>query len=257
MESIVSYRLDLVVRLVDTTVGCPVTQRQVSFWQNGQEIVFLPREAGTYVLVNAGRKDGKLAISVRGYLQTAVDICYGKLAERYPEVYVELIPERPKYGNCDFADISGNLPGISSVAAVCLTNPSARALSYNAKKQRIRLLQAKELDEKAYALIHAQAETFEEFRVASAGKKLLLRLEHPLETELKPEEAIARIVRGRTEENGDYLLRLRRDGQGMRYLVRYEVKGKVTFEKITAAAADSRERGAAYEKALERSSEWE
>lgn len=64
-------------------------------------------------------------------------------------------------------------------------------------------------------------------------------------------------MRGRTEENGDYLLRLRRDGQGMRYLVRYEVKGKVTFEKITAAAADSRERGAAYEKALERSSEWE
>lgn len=244
MESIVSYRLDLVVRLVDTTVGCPVTQRQVRFWQNGREAAFLPRGGGTYVLVNAGRRDGKLAISVRGYLPTAADICYGKLAERYPEVYVELIPERPKYGHCDFADISGNLPGISSIAAVCLTNPSARALSYNAEKRQIRLLQAKNLDEKAYALIHTQAETFEEFRVASAGKKLLLRLEHPLETELRPEEEISRIVRGRIEANGNYLLRLRGDGQGMQYLVRYEVKDKVMFEKITAAAADGRERGA-------------
>lgn len=193
------------------------------------------------MLVNAGREDGNISIAVRGYLETAVEIRYEKLSERYPEVSVELIPERPKYGNCDFADISGNLPGISSIAAVCLTNPSARALSYNAEKRQIKLLQAKNLDEKTYALIHTQAETFEEFRVASAGKKLLLRLEQPLATELKAEEEISRIVRGRTEENGNYLLRLRGDGREMQYLVRYEAKGTTTFEKITAASADGHE----------------
>lgn len=232
------YRLDLVVRLVDTTVGCPVTQRQVRFRQDGREVAFLPKGAGTYVLVNAGRKDGELSVAVRGYLETAVNIRYEELSERYPEVYVELIPERPKYGNCDYVDISGKLPGISSIAAVCLTNPSARALSYNAEKRQIKLLQAKRLGEKAYALIHAQEECFEEFRVASVKNRLLLRLTDSLETGLMPEEEISRIVRGRTKENGDYLLRLRGDGQGMHYLIRYIVKGRTKFKRIAAAFTD-------------------
>lgn len=239
----VCYRLDLVVRLVDTTVGCPVTQRQVRFFQNGREVVFFHKGAGTYVLINAGRWDGSLLVAVRGYLETAVDIRYAELTGRYPEAYVELIPERPKYGGCDFVDISGSMPGISSIAAVCLTNPVAKALSYNAAKRQIKLLEAKKLDEKAYALIHRQTERFEEFHLASAGNKHLLRLADPLETELKPEEEISRIVRGRTEERGNYLLRLRGDGRGMHYLVRYVVKGRTTFKKITAAPADAQENG--------------
>ncbi len=237
MEAAICYRLDLVIRLVDTTVGCPVTERQVLFRENGRTLSFLSRGAGTYVLVNGERKDRRILITVRGYLETTADICYEALTGRYPEVYVELIPERPKYGGCDFVDFNGNLSGISSVAAVCLSAPSAKAVSYNANKRQLRILPARELDGKAYALIHAQADSFEEFRVASVKKKVLLQLEHPLETAFRPEEEIARIVRGRTEENGDYLLRLRVDGQGMQYLVRYVVNGKTNFKRVVSGDA--------------------
>ena len=222
------------IKLVDTTIGCPVTERQVQFAQNGRTLSLFPRGVGVYVLLNGERKDGRVTIAVRGYLETAVDIRYGELTGRYPEVYVALIPDRPKYGSCDFVDISGILPGISSIAAVCLTDPLAKVVSYNAGKRQMKLLRAGELDEKAYALIHAQTERFEEFQVASVRNKLLLRLTHPLEAEVTPEEDIARIVRGRTEKDGSYLLRLRGDGQGMRYLVRYVVNGRTTFEKIAA-----------------------
>lgn len=243
MENGFCYRLDLVVRLVDTTAGGPVTQRQVRFLLNDREVSFFPKGAGIYVLINAGRKEGSLSVAVKGYLKTAVDIRYEEGKGRYPEVYVELIPERPRYGICNFTDISGNLPGISSIAAVCLTKPFATALSYHAGKRQIKLLQAKELEEKAYALIHAQEETFEEFRVLPGKNKLLLRLEDPLETELRPEEEISRIVRGLTDEAGNYLLRLRGDGRGMQYLVRYVVKDRLRFEKVAADIADGKENG--------------
>lgn len=224
---------------MDTTSGCPVKESQVLFRQDGRKLAFLPRGAGVYVLLNDERTDRVLTVAVRGYLEAAVEIHYEGLTGRYPEVCVELIPEKPKYGSCDFMDISGNLPGISSVAGVCLTNPFAKAISYHAEKRQMNLLAARELDEKAYALIHAQTESFEEFQVASVRKKLFLRLAHPLETELKPEEEISRIVRGRTEKNGNYLLRLRGDGQGLQYLVRYVVKGKTMFKKIAADIADN------------------
>lgn len=229
------------IRLVDTTVGCPVTERRVLFMQNGKRIAFHSRGAGAYVLINGGRKDGKLTVAVRGYLETVVDIRYEELTGRYPEVYVALIPERPEYGSCDFVDISGSMPGISSIAAVSLTDPLAKVVSYHAGKRQMRLLAARRLDEEAYALIHAQTEDFEEFHVASARDKLLLRLAYPLEAEVRPEEEISRIVRGRVEENGDYLLRLRGGGQGMQYLVRYVVKGRTKFQKIAAELADDSE----------------
>lgn len=88
-----SYRLDLVVRLVDVTNGCPVKERQVLFSQNGQAISLFFRGPGIYVLINGGRKNGKLTVAVRGYLETTVDIRYEKMTGRYPELYVQLIPK--------------------------------------------------------------------------------------------------------------------------------------------------------------------
>lgn len=243
MENAFCHRLALVIRLVDTTIGCPVTERQVRFTQDGRQQAFFPRGAGTYVCLDRGREDGELTIAVRGYLETTVDIRYGEMTGEYPEVYVELMPEKPKNGYHDFVDITGNMPGITSVAAVCLADPYAKALSYHAEKRQIRLMAAGRLDEKAYALVHEQTESFEEFHVASVKDRLLLRLSHPLATEVKAEEQITRIVRGRTERNGDYLLRLREKGQGIVYLVRYVVKGKTIFGKTAAGFADSQEKG--------------
>ncbi len=243
MERSFCYQIDLVIRLVDTTNGCPVNERRILAAADGRKLTFLCKGEGTYVLLNEGRKDRKLSILVRGYLEAVVEICYEELAENCPEVYVELIPEKPKYGSFEFLDISGNMPGITSIAAVCLTKPCARALSYHAVKRQLKLLEAGRLDEKAYALIHSQTESFEEFHVASVKNRLLLRLAQPLETEVKPKEEISRIVRGRVEKNGAYLLRLREDGRGMQYLIRYEVNGAAKFQKITAESADDWDNG--------------
>ena len=46
----ISYKLDLIVRLVDTTTGRMVSQRQVIFKSDGQIVPFLRRDEGVYVL---------------------------------------------------------------------------------------------------------------------------------------------------------------------------------------------------------------
>lgn len=237
------YQLDLVIRLVDTTVGWPVTEQQVLFKKNGQKLAFYSCGAGVHVCLNSGREDMKLTVIVKGYLETTVDIRYKELAGRYPEVYVDLIPERPKYGYSDFVDIIGNMPGITSVAAVCLTNSFAEAAAYSTRKQQMKLFAARVFDEEAYALIHAETASFEEFHVVSVRNRLFLRLAQPMETEVKPGEKISRIVRGKAEKDGNYLLRLRKDGQGMQHLIRYVVNGKTTFRKIGAESAGDLENG--------------
>ena len=59
-------------------------------------------------------------------------------------------------------------------------------------------------------------------------------------TECKPEEGIVRIVRGMTDANGRYLLRVRMDGKGTKYLVRYTVFGVTKFKEF--AFGDEMER---------------
>ena len=59
----ISYKLDLIVRLVDTTTGRMVSQRQVIFKSDGQIVPFLRRDEGVYVLLNHGRQADHIALS--------------------------------------------------------------------------------------------------------------------------------------------------------------------------------------------------
>ena len=72
----IHYKLDLIVRLVDTTTGKAIGQRQVTFQNEEQVIPFLRRDEGLYILLNRGRNDIELAIRVTGYLSAKVQICY-------------------------------------------------------------------------------------------------------------------------------------------------------------------------------------
>ena len=57
----IHYKLDLIVRLVDTTTGKAIGQRQVTFQNEEQVIPFLRRDEGLYILLNRGRNDIELA----------------------------------------------------------------------------------------------------------------------------------------------------------------------------------------------------
>ena len=232
MEASISYALDLIIRLIDTTTGNPVTEHQVIFYHDDAQVTYLSKGDGVYVGMNRGRTDRTLRVKVKGYLEETMKLEYEKLGNRYPEVFVNLIPEIPTYGYTDILELSGNMPGIQSIAAASVTETYASAQSYQEKKQQLKIFDSKGLTERAYALMHEEPESFEEFHIFPAGGKHTLRLKEPLQTAVRPEEKVTRIIRGRTTGSGDYTLRVRGDGRQSEYLVRFVVEGKTTFKRI-------------------------
>lgn len=230
----IHYKLDLIVRLVDTTTGKRVEQRQVIFKAEDQVVPFLRREEGLYVLLNRGRNDMELEVSAVGYLPVKLAIRYEELSETFPEVEAPMIPVVSTNGFVDMLTLEGHCPGLTSIEAVSLRKPYGVVDSYQERKQILKVYYTRPLEESAYAVIHEQQQEFEEFRIKKRVDKLSIKLASPLMAACKPEEKIARIVRGRVDPNGQYLLRVLEDGSGTEYLVRYVVKGKTSFKRISA-----------------------
>ena len=157
---------------------------------------------------------------------------YEKLDKRYPEIYVGLIPEIPSYGYSNLTELKGQCRGISQLMAISMNDYLAKLEAYNERKQQIKLFSAGRLVENRYAILHRDSQEFEEISIATTKNPLVLRLKEPLKTPVKPLEEIVRIVRGRTDGSGNYLLRLRHDGKGTDYLISYMVDGEKKFKRI-------------------------
>lgn len=232
-EGKVSFKLDLIVNLRDTTTGLPVTEREVIFHINESVVPFLSREEGIYVLMNYGRTNIDLKITVKGFLAVTIPVRYEELSEQYPFIEVAMIPIVRSYGYNSLGTLSGVMPGITDIAAISLNRTDAMLGAYLAKKNSLRLFETRRLDERSYAVFHEEEMEFEEFCIVKITEKgLLLQLQSALEKPCKPEEGIARIVRGTIDANGRYLLRVRMDGKGTKYLVRYIVDGITKFQQV-------------------------
>lgn len=226
----IQYKLDLAVRLIDTTTGNPVTEKQAIF-RTGGEILTLLDRGGAYILINRGRVNMELQVDVRGYLPQTVLVDYEKLSVREPLIEVPLIPVKKSYGFDDLVDIEGTIEGLESIEAIQINNALAAIGHYIEPKQTLKLFTSKYLGESYYAIVHDGNESFETFSIARKVDKLVLKLKAPLEQKVIPEETVTRVIRGRVEKNR-YLLRVRENGKGSEYLVRYIVKGKPTFVRI-------------------------
>lgn len=235
----IHYKLDLVVRLVDTTTGNPVGQRQVIFQSGGQPLPFLMRDEGLYVLLDHGREDMELSVRAAGFLPARVEVCYARLPDSFPEVEAALIPESSRSGLIEMLTLQGQYPGLETIAAVSLKEMYGAVGSYQEKKQLLKLYHSKPLREAAYAVLHEKQQEFEEFRIRKRLDKLSVKLEEPLATACRPEDKVVRIIRGAVDEKGNYLLRIQTDGSRTEYLIRCVVKGKTVFQKISAENAQS------------------
>ena len=86
-EAIIQYKLDLIVRLVDTTTGKKVEQKQVIFKADNQILVFQKREEGVYVLLNHGRENMTLEIIAEGVETKEQSECLKELGCDYLQGY--------------------------------------------------------------------------------------------------------------------------------------------------------------------------
>ena len=233
--SVFGSKLDLLIRLIDTTTGAYVTERNVVFKRDGIPVRPEPRDPGSYIFINTGRDDFLMRIEVFGYEIYETMVRYEELDVRIPECDVFLMPSESMSRGEKMLSFSGTLPFLKTIEAVCLSRPVCYAREFDKKKNALSVYVSSggtvNLNDRYYGLLRADKEGYEKVEVEKN-----ISLQSVLIKEQLGEEEIAnlpmmRVIFGRVYEDGRYLLRVRDSGDGLMYMVRFEAEDGVKFLK--------------------------
>jgi hypothetical protein len=239
----VRHRLDLCIKLLDTTTGKSITERNVKFLEEGKVVPFIYKGSGIYILMNTERKDTMYEIHAYGYEVNMVSVAYGESNRPYQMAEVSLIPEETAYSYMGLLTMEGSLEGIEELMAIRLTTVDRTLQNYDVRKRILYFFGGAELTEKEYGLFHRATMDFEVFQVGKVIDKKAAILRRPLEMPYAVKDPIVRIVKGKVMPDYSYRLRVRDDGQEVIYLVRYVVKGETYFQKVNFKKEEERKLG--------------
>ena len=230
--SIIHCRLDLLVRLIDTTTGAVVEERNVQFLKDGEAVRPVPRGSGNYVFVNCGRKDGLLEVKAQGYELCRDMLAYQNLDSNLPVKEMFLIPSENMAKGQPIITLSGKLPGLETLQAVNLSSTCCCISEFDERKRIMKLFKKQrfEMDDLYYALINTERQTYEPFTVVKEISENSVKISQPLKQPFSVNAPIARIVFGMVTPQGDYCIRVRDDSKRLIYLIRYVAKGKEKFK---------------------------
>ena len=241
--SVLRARLDLLVRLFDTTTGANVEERTIVFKRDGIPVRPEPRDPGTYVFINTGREDFLMQIEVFGYEIYKTEVRYEELDERLPECDVFLMPSESMSRGEKVLSFSGTLPFLKKIEAVCLGRPVCFANSFVAKTNALSVFVGSggtvNLTDRFYGLLHSDKESYEKIEVVATYTPQSVKLKEPIQEEQISNLAVMRVIFGSVDEDGNYLLRVRDSGAENKYLVRFELEDEVRFSVIDFAEQEA------------------
>lgn len=221
--SVIHYRLDLLIRLIDTTTGFDVEERDVQFWRDGRSVKPVPRGSGNYVFLNCGRENSTLDVTVFGYDPCSVQIRYEELDSQLPIKEVFLIPSENTSRGLPVITFSGRIPGLTAIEAVSLSAPRCCISSFDERKRIMKLFKTHRagMEDIFYGLIHPDRQNYESFEVMKEISEDSVKIREPLKEPFSVNSPIARIIFGRVTPEGDFCIRVRDDSERLLYLVRY------------------------------------
>ena len=234
-DGVIQARLDLLIRLQDTTTGLLVEERNVKFIKNGEEFRPTARGFGNYILINYGRENGLMHVEVYGYEPFETYVDYEQMDERLPTVDVFLIPSENERTGPKMLSLSGTLKGLSSLecihpgkplAGIREFNPKRRIMTIYAPNRRMNMVHS------YYGLFHPDADTYEPFEIQEQIENSKIRLRSVLQEEFTANDPICRRIFGQVYEDGRYLMRVRDDGKRQVYLIRYVVDGETRYKRV-------------------------
>ncbi len=236
-DCVIRVRVDLVVRLIDTTTGASLDEVNAIFTKDGSLQKPIYKGDGNYVFVNCGRENGLMHVKVYGYEETDIFIDYEKLGEVSPERDVFLIPSESTAKGEPVISISGNLSSLKSVDAINLMRPLCSFAEFNVKKNEMTVfgfVAGKEvkLEDTYYGLTATDENSYESFEVASQSGDNKAVLKDPLQGETRPNQKIYRMLFGYVKDDGSFVFRVRDDATEMKYLLRFTVGDDTYFRVI-------------------------
>jgi hypothetical protein len=234
--SVIRAQLGLLIRLMDTTTGAAVEERNVQFFSDGQRVHPAPRGNGCFVFINIERVNFRLSVRVSGFEKHDLDVRYEELDDRIPTCDIFLIPSEKNAKGDTVTSIFGNLPFLESIEAVDLGSVVCRLSDYNEKKLTMSVIKPAgkllELDYMHYALLKADRKSYEKIVVSGINPEQKIILKDALQTPYTVNSPICRVIFGKVDNKGNYLLRVRNDAEEKKFLVRYTVKGTVYFQQM-------------------------
>ncbi len=234
--SVIRAKLGLLIWLVDTSTGAAVEENNVQFFADDNPMRPAPRGGGCFVLINTEPIDFNLKVKVFGYEDASVDVRFEELDDRIPTCVVFLIPSEKNAKGDTVTSIFGNLPFLESIEAVDLGSVVCRLSDYNEKKLTMSVIKPAgkllELDYMHYALLKADRKSYEKIVVSGINPEQKIILKDALQTPYTVNSPICRVIFGKVDNKGNYLLRVRNDAEEKKFLVRYTVKGTVYFQQM-------------------------
>ncbi len=258
--AVIRCRLDLMLRLVDTTTGTVINEGDVRFYWN--DVFFKPiaKGEGVHVFLNHGRDNGLMHIEVKGYDPKDVTIDYEKLDERLPGIDVFLIPSENTRRGGEVLTFSGHLAKLESIEAIDISKPVCSINEYNAKKNIMSLfLPGKRLimDDVHYGLVNQAEQTFEHITVTEAVSEVTISLAEPLKEPYQVNAPICRVIFGDVDKKGNFVFRVRDRGGNQTYLFRIVVNGEERFISVDMEHLDGVKLSAAKKRPVKPSEEEE
>lgn len=231
---VVTYKLDLLIQLIDTTTGEGVTDRDVRFYENGKLINAFSRGSGNYVFLNCGRADRDIDIRVYGYDDCQALIRYDELDERMPIKEVYLMPSEDVARGDPVITFSGRLSSIESVQAVNLNSAGCSINSFDERKKVMTLFKKYQsyMEDIHYGLINQADGTYEYFKVIDNNSYEAVKLAEPLSRPFVINSPIGRVIFGRTGEDGSFTVKVRDSSDVLVYILRYVVGGEERFKTV-------------------------
>jgi hypothetical protein len=234
-EGVIICRLDLAIRLQDTTTGLEVSERNTRFILGDEEVRPISRGFGNYILINHGRENCLMQVLVYGFEPYSAYIDYEDLDERLPAVDVFLIPSEKDDTRRDFISLSGKLKGISSLECIHPNRPFSSIREFD-KKKKIMTIYAPNrrmnMVHTYYGLLGVGTGTYECIEITEQIDNQKVVLKEPLQQEFSVNAPICRRLFGKVDDEGNYLLRIRNDGKNLKYLVRYVVGEDVRYKSV-------------------------
>ena len=236
-ECVIRVRIDLLIRLIDTTTGSSVNEVNVSFTKDGVQQRPQYKGDGNFIFINTGRVNGLMHIKAYGYEEKDVLIDYEKLGENTPESDVFLIPSESTVKGEPVISISGKLPSLESVDAINVLRPLCNFAEYNQKKREISVFgyvagKDVKLDDRYYGMTKMDEKSYDSFVVAQQSGDNKAVLEEPLQSEAKPNQKIYRLLFGDVKDDGSFVFRVRDDATEIRYMLRFVAAGDTYFRVI-------------------------
>lgn len=229
-----SYKVDLVIQLLDATTGGSVDSAGIFFSKNGEPFMINNRGGGNFVAINVGREDFTLGIKASGYEDLDILINYENLDEKLPIQVAFLIPKENIGSGEPVLSLTGTLSGIESIDGVCVNRPYCSISDFDERKRIMTVFRPGgilNMDDLYYGLIKPDFSGFELIEVLKKTDESKVLLKSGLEDSFTVNSPIARVIQGKVEEDR-YCFRVRDDATNLNYLIRYKVKGEYHFKLI-------------------------